>query len=79
MRIPITICHGIRPAAAGALRNPLPEERFDTLMRTAAEVGFQSINYDQLAAWRQGTSSLPERSIMIDFDHPLSRCGGKYS
>ena len=71
MRIPITMCHGIRPTAAGALRNPLTEERFDTLMRAAAEMGFQSINYDQLAAWRQGTSSLPERPIMIDFDHPV--------
>ena len=71
MRIPITMCHGIRPTAAGALRHPLTEELFDTLMRTAAEMGFQSINYDQLAAWRQGTSSLPERPIMIDFDHPV--------
>ncbi len=46
MRIPITMCHGIRPTAAGALSNPLPEERFDLLMRIAAEMGFQSINYD---------------------------------
>ena len=71
MRIPITMCHGIRPTAAGALSNSLPLELFDTLMRTAAEMGFQSINYDQLAAWRQGMSSLPERPIMIDFDHPV--------
>ena len=61
MRIPITMCHGIRPTAAGALRHPLTEERFDTLMGIAAEMGFQSINYDQLAAWREGTASLPER------------------
>ena len=49
MRIPITMCHGIRPTAVGALRSPLTEERFDALMRTAAELGFHSINYDQLA------------------------------
>ena len=69
--MPITMCHGMHPSAAGALRNLLPEERFDMLMRTAAEMGFHAINYDQLAAWRQGTSSLPERPIMIDFDHPV--------
>ena len=72
MRIPITMCHGIRPTVtAGALRHPLTAEHFDLLMRTAAEMGFQSINYDQLDAWRQGSASLPERPIMIDFDHPV--------
>ena len=71
MRIPITMCHGIRPVAAGALSKPLTEERFGQLMGIAAEMGFQSINYDQLAAWRAGTGSLPERPIMIDFDHPV--------
>ena len=40
MRIPITMCHGIRPTAAGALSRPLTEDRFDLLMRTAAEMGF---------------------------------------
>ena len=71
MRIPITMCHGIRPATTGALRHPLTEERFDTLMGIAAGTGFYSINYDQLADWRDGTGSLPERPIMIDFDHPV--------
>ena len=71
MRIPITMCHGVRPTAAGALRHPLTEERFNALMGIAADMGFQSINYDQLAAWRDGTGSLPERPIMIDFDHPV--------
>ena len=49
MRIPITMCHGIRPTAAGALRNPLTEERFDTLMGIAAEMEFQSINYAHIS------------------------------
>ena len=71
MRIPITMCHGIRPNAAGALRHPLTEERFDALMGLASEMGLQSINYDQPVAWREGSGFLPERPIMIDFDHPV--------
>ena len=62
MKIPITMCHGIRPTAAGALRHPLTEERFDTLMGIAAEMGFQSINYDQLADWRGGHSLAPRKA-----------------
>ena len=71
MKTPITMCHGIRPNAAGALRHPLTEERFDALMGLASELGLQSINYDQPAAWREGSGFLPERPIMIDFDHPV--------
>ena len=41
MRIPMTMCYGIRPVAAGALSNLLMEERFDQLMGMAAEMGFQ--------------------------------------
>lgn len=74
MKIPITMCHGIRPTvtAGSSLQYPLTAELFDTLMRIAAEMGFQSINYDQLAAWRQGSATLPERPIMIDFDHSVT-------
>ena len=49
MRIPITMCHGIRDDG----EKPLPVERLDALMRVASEMGFSSITYDQFAAWRE--------------------------
>ena len=67
MKIPITMCHGIRDDG----EKPLPVERLDALMRVASEMGFTSINYDQYAAWREGTGTLPERPVLIDFDHPI--------
>ena len=67
MRIPITMCHGIRDDG----EKPLPVERLDALMRVASEMGFSSITYDQYAAWRYDGGTLPERPIMIDFDHPI--------
>ena len=75
MRIPITMCHGIRPAGTAATPHPLPAEHFDRLMSIAADMGFKSIDYDDLAAWREGSASLPERPIMIDFDHPVRSMG----
>jgi hypothetical protein len=58
MRIPITMIHGFDPA-------------FETWFGIAAEMGFESISYDDLAAWRAGEGAgLPPRPIMIDFDHP---------
>ena len=66
IRIPITMCHGINPAGD----YPLTAEHFDRLIGIAHEMGFTSINYDQLAAWREGTDELPDRPIMFDFDHP---------
>ncbi len=77
MRIPITMCHGIRTSTSSSLPHPLPADHFDLLMGIAAEMGFQSINYDQLAAWRSGTGALPERPIMIDFDHPVPSMRGQ--
>lgn len=71
MRIPITMCHGIRTTTSEALPNPLSAEHFDSLMKIAADMGFESINYDDLEAWREGSITLPERPIMIDFDHPV--------
>jgi peptidoglycan/xylan/chitin deacetylase (PgdA/CDA1 family) len=70
MRIPITMCHGVHPAAADNPR-PFEQPQFERLMRIAAEMGFHSVNYDELAAWRAGEGSLPVRPIMIDFDHPF--------
>lgn len=70
IKIPVTMCHGIDAA------NPDPwlslsKEHFNDLVRTASEMGFESINYDDLAAWRSGQGTLPDRPIMFDFDHPM--------
>ena len=67
MRIPITMCHGISDTG----EYPLTRSHFDNLICIARELGFKSINYDELAAWRDAGSSLPERPIMFDFDHPV--------
>ena len=65
-KIPITMCHGINPKGD----YPLTEEHFDRLVQSARNMGFESIDYDQLASWREG-GDLPERPIMFDFDHPV--------
>ena len=81
MRIPITMCHGINSDG----EYPLTMEHLHRLVEIARELGFNSIDYNQLDAWRQGRD-LPERPIMFDFDHPaksmryevcevLARCG----
>ncbi len=67
-RIPITMCHG----TSGQGDYPLPRLHFATLVGIAAELGFSSIDYDELAAWRDGSGELPERPIMFDFDHPVT-------
>ena len=67
MRIPITMCHGIRPGGD----KPLSVEHFDNLVKVAADLEFTSIDYDDLAAWRAGERDLPPRPIMFDFDHPM--------
>jgi len=69
MRIPITMCHGVRDEA-GNSGLIFSQEHFDSLMSIAADIGFKSINYDDLAAWCAHTAELPDRPIMIDFDHP---------
>lgn len=56
-------------------RPPLDAARFEGYLRIAAELGFRSISYDELAAWRAGGTSLPERPIMFDFDHPNRSIG----
>ena len=72
MRIPITMCHGIRPTGSGTIPNPLPAAHFDRLMKIASDMGFESINYNDLAAWREGSGALPQHPIMIDFDHAVT-------
>ena len=68
LRIPITMCHGTARPGYDA---KLTVAHFEALVSIAAEMGFESINYDALAAWREGTAALPERPIMFDFDHPV--------
>jgi peptidoglycan/xylan/chitin deacetylase (PgdA/CDA1 family) len=68
-RIPITMCHGVRELP-GRERS-LSAAHFERLMAIASELGFASITYDQLAVWRAGTGTLPDRPLMIDFDHPV--------
>lgn len=65
MRIPITMCHGINGGDY-----PLTVEHLDLLTGIARAMGFESIDYDRLEAWRQG-GDLPEQPIMFDFDHPV--------
>ncbi|MFP6643609.1 MAG: polysaccharide deacetylase family protein [Candidatus Latescibacterota bacterium] len=67
LRIPITMCHGTRNEGDF----PLSRQHFDALVGIAAQLGFSSIDYDQLAAWRADGTALPERPIMFDFDHPV--------
>ena len=49
MRIPITMCHGINGGDY-----PLTVEHLDLLTGIARAMGFESIDYDRLEAWRQG-------------------------
>jgi peptidoglycan/xylan/chitin deacetylase (PgdA/CDA1 family) len=73
------MCHGInwqpRPRKIRRLVNLLTAERFEAYFRIAAELGFHSISYDQLAAWKRGVADLPDRPIMFDFDHPEGTTG----
>ena len=67
-RIPITMCHGLRSEKGADY--PLPGEHFEHLVGIARDLGFESIDYDQLHAWREAGGTLPDRPIMFDFDHP---------
>lgn len=72
MRIPITMCHGTNPKGGTAERPmPLDAGRFDRYFSIARELGFESISYDDLAAWRADEGALPEKPIMFDFDHAV--------
>ena len=61
------MCHGVRTEG----EFPLTETHFDRLILIASEMGFESIDYNALAAWRDGTGTLPSRPILFDFDHPV--------
>lgn len=70
LRIPVTMCHGIDPANPDPWLN-LTQPHFEGLVRMASEMGFESISYDDLAAWRAGSATLPRKPILFDFDHPM--------
>jgi peptidoglycan/xylan/chitin deacetylase (PgdA/CDA1 family) len=61
------MCHGTRDEG----EFPLSRHHLATLVGIAAELGFSSVDYDQLAAWRTDGTALPERPILFDFDHPV--------
>src|SRR5262245_2102815 len=73
VRIPIHMSHGIdripRPTSATG-RQSLSAAEFDALYRIAHDMGYETIGYDDLEKWRNGTGPLPRRPLMIDFDHP---------
>ena len=69
MKIPITMSHGTDQFPGK--RNPLTQAHFAQLVAIAHELGFQSISYDELAAWLWHGGALPERPLMFDFDHPM--------
>jgi len=76
MRIPITMSHGttrgpyFMPKPRWRDLPPLDAAGFERYFRIAAGLGFASISYDDLEAWRERDAPLPARPIMFDFDHP---------
>ena len=67
MRIPVTMCHGI----CGGER-ALDVPRFRQYLAMARDLGFRTISYEQLAAWRAGRAELPPRPFLFDVDHPVA-------
>ena len=63
MKIPITMCHGVSDI--------LSIERFGEYFKIASELGFTSINYDDLEKWHTQNKELSGRPIMFDFDRPV--------
>lgn len=69
-KIPITVCHGTTSKWA---EYPLMPEHLGKMFALARELGFESIQYDQLEALMEGaepgTGDIPAQPIMFDFDH----------
>lgn len=63
LKIPVTICHG--------LSSDLTIERVRGYLQIAQDMGFSSINYDQLHKWLIDDVPLPKQPILFDFDHPM--------
>ena len=70
LKIPITVCHGTTSKWA---EYPLTPEHLGKMFALARELGFESINYDQLEALMDGaepgTGDIPKLPILFDFDH----------
>ena len=71
MRIPITMCHGIRSGDDSQGYKPLTFGHLDNLLNIASDMGFESITYSDLYEWRKGNRLSTDRPIMLDFDHPV--------
>ena len=72
MRIPVTMCHGIElEGYPPQIPHPLRADRLTELMKIAHDMGFESISYDDIDAWRNSDTGLPRRPMLIDFDHPV--------
>ena len=67
MNIPITMCHGTSGGDFKPTPMPLDAERFDRYFVMAHELWFESVTYENLAAWRLGETELPKKPIMFDF------------
>ena len=65
----ITMCPGTSEGDFKATPMPLDAERCDRYFVMSHELGFESITYENLAAWRQGETEFPKKPIMFDFDH----------
>jgi len=57
------MCHG--------LSETLTLERFEEYFSIAEELGFYSINYNDLSRFLNQKEKLPGHPIMFDFDHPV--------
>ena len=64
-RIPIVVCHGVQRRDNGWAQR-LTAGHFDRFMRTAKELGFESITYDGLAAWQAGARDGPSGARVHD-------------
>ena len=76
-RIGCTMCHGVyaddhppSPTGQNQDHTRLNQSSFARKVKIMAEAGIVSINYDDLAAWKAG-KTLTQKSILIDFDHPV--------
>ncbi len=67
--VPILMYHQVDPDRSGPLRPwTVTPARFATHLQVLRRLGYRSITMDELAAARDGRSSLPPRPIAITFD-----------
>lgn len=63
INIPITMCHGVS--------KKLSLDRFNKYFKIASDLGFSTINYNDIERWLANEIELPKKSIAFDFDHPV--------